>query len=440
MTPLPSIRARLARALVATSVVSGLAVSAAVWFTVRSEADELLDSSLTASAAVLAGQLLAPAGAPGDTLADPALPALAPDEEFAWQLVDRDGAVRLRSASAPRVAFATGPTLGFVNIERWRVLGRATGVGGQVMYVAQARAERGEVAADIAFSGATAALVVAALGLAWLRRQVERELEPLEALSRAVAAFDPMRLDAPLGPAQRAEFVPVHAAIDALGQGLAQRVANEHAVTAHAAHALRTPLAGIDAQLAVALRECPPALRPRLAQAREAAGRLQRVVGSLLTLFRTGAELHRQPVDVAALLARLPIEALEVRVQAPALVDADPDLLAAALMNLLDNALRHGARRVVVSVDGSCVRLHDDGPGVAEERRLALQAAIDEQRYESPLGLGLTLADRVARAHGGALQLHAVAQGFDVALRLSTNAPPTPAPTVADSRLSSIEP
>jgi signal transduction histidine kinase len=167
---------------------------------------------------------------------------------------------------------------------------------------------------------------------------------------------------------------------------------------------------------------------------------LQRVVGSLLTLFRTGAELHRQPVDVAALLARLPIEALEVRVQAPALVDADPDLLAAALMNLLDNALRHGARRVVVSVDGAGVRLHDDGPGVAEERRLALQAAIDQQRYESPLGLGLTLADRVARAHGGALQLHAAAPGFGVTLRLAPSAPAALAPTVADSRLSSIEP
>ena len=51
-------------------------------------------------------------------------------------------------------------------------------------------------------------------------------------------------------------------------------------------------------------------------------------------------------------------------VEPPASVDADPDLLAAALLNLLDNALRHGASRVVVSVPRpGVVRLHDDGPG-----------------------------------------------------------------------------
>ena len=80
----------------------------------------------------------------------------------------------------------------------------------------------------------------------------------------------------------------MHDAISALGERLARRVANERAFSAHAAHALRTPLAGIDTQLAVAQREAPASLQPRLARVREAAGRLTRVVSALLALFRSG--------------------------------------------------------------------------------------------------------------------------------------------------------
>src|SRR6185295_5326482 len=110
----------------------------------------------------------------------------------------------------------------------------------------------------------------------WLRRRVARELEPLQRLSQRLEGHEPLDGLATLGPAERRELAPVHAAIDALGARLARRVAHERAFTAHAAHALRTPLAGIDAQLAVALREAPPALAPRLQRVRAAAGRLQR--------------------------------------------------------------------------------------------------------------------------------------------------------------------
>ena len=50
-------------------------------------------------------------------------------------------------------------------------------------------------------------------------------------------------------------------AISGLGDRLASHVAHDDAFAAHAAHALRTPLAGMDAQLAVAIRQCDPAVR-----------------------------------------------------------------------------------------------------------------------------------------------------------------------------------
>lgn len=417
---LPSIRGRLAQALLFWAVVWGIAVAAAVWLGAREEVDELLDDALQSSAELLStllnGHLALDAAGPGpvQTVASNG------GVRFAWQAIDADGRVRMRSSRAPEQAFSSSPVTGFRNVPEWRVFGIRLGNGGHLLYVAQTRAERIEAEAEVAFSAALATLATGVLGTLWLRIRVGRELAPLQALSERLAQHEPLDPLASLGPAERQELQPVQAAIDELGRRLARRIANERAFSAHAAHALRTPLAGIDAQLAIALRECDPAIAPRLKRVRQAAGRLQRVVAALLGLFRAGVELRRGAVDLNALLLRLPVEALTVEVRGPASVDADPDLLAAALLNLLDNALRHGASRVVLSVPRpGVVRLHDDGPGASAAHLRELQAALDGEHYEGRTGLGLLLADRVARSHGGALALLSVAKGFAVEVGLT---------------------
>lgn len=420
MKALPSIRGRLARSLLGWSLVWSLAVTAAVWLAVRHEVEELLDDALLAAAEVMGSLLSSDDPAALDRLMRPA--ANGAGERFAWQVIGADARLLQRSPQAPAEALRATPTAGFSNQADWRVYGMPLGSDGRMLYVAQSHAERIEAQTELALSSALAALAVALLGYLWLRERVRHELAPLQALSDRLAAHEPLLAGATLGAAEREELQPVQAAIDGLAQRLSERVAHERAFTAHAAHSLRTPLAGIDAQLAVALRECPPELQPRLQRVRDAAGRLQRVVAALLGLFRAGVELQRQPVDLAALLARLPVDGLDVRVQGSAPLQADPDLLAAALANLLDNALRWGARQVTVSVHApATLRLDDDGPGVGAERRQALQAALDEQAYEDRTGLGLMLADMVARAHGGTLRLPepAAGGGFSVELRLA---------------------
>ncbi len=418
-SPLPSIHQRLARAVMLTALAWGLAVSVVVWFSVRHEVNELLDDSLRASAEVLRGLLERDAGA---LLArgDHALRDTPGGARFAWQLVDTGPRVLLRSAQAPDTPWLPAPRAGFSNaVPRWRVYGVAL-EGDRTLYVAQSRAERREALAEVSVSSIAAALLVGLLAVVWLRVRVRHELAPLDALSEALGRYEPLEPGADLAAATRAELLPMHDAVLALGRRLSQRVASERAFTAHAAHALRTPLAGIDAQLAVALREAPPALEARLQRVRAAAGRLARVVTALLALFRSGVRLQRQPVDVAAMLARLPVDGLTVDA-APGRVDADPDLLAAALLNLLDNASRHGARRVQVALAGQCLTLADDGPGADDARRAAMQQVLDRQDYDSReggLGLGLMLADLVARAHGGRLLLPAGGRGFTVALDL----------------------
>lgn len=415
MKAVPSIRRRLSRAMLIGSLICGLVMCAAVWWVVQQEVDELLDDTLRASAEVLTGLL-----ARGDAL--PVTGVAGNDERFAWQVVDADNRVLQRSAPAPEQPFSASATAGFVDTPLWRVFGIALGSDGRTLFVAQTRAERSEAEFEVAVSSVAAALGIGLLGYLWFRTRLREELAPLIALSDRLATYEPLAPGATMGPADRAELEPVHRAVDQLATRLAQRLQRERAFSAHAAHALRTPLAGLDAQLSLALREPPDAVRHRLVRAREATARLQRVVSALLTLFRSDTEPRIQAVELDALLLEIAPDTLRVDSAPGLMVKADPDLLAAALANLLDNAQRHGATTVTVSMPTSSrLCLNDDGPGVTAERHAALVSALQRESNEGTIGLGLTLADLVARAHGGGLTLPdpVEGKGFSAELRLS---------------------
>ena len=433
---LPSIRLRLAHALLLWSVIGSVAVALAVWLAVQQEVDELLDDTLSASAALLSSVLPGddPGLSPNDWLArQKNMEASAPKgDQFAWQVVGPSGQLLLRSPLAPMQALHQAPQSGLTNVPGWRVFGKALGATsvasmdaaqttapGRMLYVAQARDERDEVQTEIALSAALIALAVGLLGHLWLRSKVQFEMQPLQSLSSRLGDYDPLDAGAKLGLAERVELEPIHQAIDALAERLKVRLAHERAFTAHAAHSLRTPLAGIDAQLAMALRECPPELQARLQRVRDGAGRLQRVVAALLTLFRTGVDIQRQTIDLKALMTRLPLDGLQIEVGASHPIQADPDLLAAALLNLFDNSLRHGARKVSLSTPApNTVLVSDDGPGCSKTKTETLDIALASQSYEGQTGLGLMLADLVARSHGGRLKLQPSEVGFTVALVL----------------------
>ncbi len=405
--PLPSIRTRLSRALVVISLAWGVMLSLTVGLLLHKAVDKLLDSGLQESAEILYG--MTQLGAADGDVPGGMLPAPRHQEALVWQVVRPDGEVTLRSHQAPEQALAERLDTGFSSTLEWRIYSLPLPEGRGMLHVAQRESVRADTQLEIMVGIVGGALLVGFSTTLWLRARLRRELAPLQALSIDVARYDPMAPGAGLPAAARAELSPMVDAIGALGQRLSAHVAHERAFAAHAAHALRTPLAGIDAQLAVALREAPAELAPRLRQTREAAARLRSVVSALISLFRAGGEMKWQRVSLPELVGRLPVRGVNVTVDAPQPLVCDPDLMSAALMNLLDNAARHQARDVAIRVapqaGGVLIEVTDNGQGMSPDRLLQVQSALATGAKDGVLGLGLTLTDLVMRTHGGAVQV-----------------------------------
>lgn len=430
---LPSIRRRVTRTLLVISLLWALLVAGVVRYVVHHEVDELMDQGLRESAEVL-HSVLAVLHRQGQDQ-QIAQTHAEYEEHLVWQIIQlQTGKVISQSHEAPAQALLPTPDPQPRNTAdgSWRVMTFSFQNDPQhFLLVAQSEAEREEARTEAATYTLIGALLMSVLATALLSLLVRRELRPLSSLSRAVEGYDPLRPETLPPLPERAELVPMAQAIRDLGGRLAQRIASERAFTAHAAHALRTPLAGIDAQLAIALKEAPESLRPRLTRSRAAATRLSRVMQALLTMFRSGSEPQRQMVQVSELLTPLAFGELRIEVASDEPLDADPDLLSAVLFNLLDNAQRHQAQTVWLNAVNEAginrLRLQDDGQGCQAESRQQLRDALARQDYGSGSGLkglGLILADLVVRAHGGQIRLPSVAPGFCVELSWPAGAPP----------------
>jgi two-component system OmpR family sensor kinase len=197
----------------------------------------------------------------------------------------------------------------------------------------------------------------------------------------------------------------------------------ERRFVADASHELRTPLASLQTELELALRRprSSEELEEALRSASEEVDRLTQLAEGLLVLARVdegGLPLQRAAVSARELLdtvarrfgarAAASGRAVEVDAATDVTIVADRLRLEQALGNLVDNALRHGEGTVRLEAarqDGHvALRVRDEGGGfppdflpVAFDRF----TSADEARTGGGAGLGLAIADAVARAHGG---------------------------------------
>jgi signal transduction histidine kinase len=206
-----------------------------------------------------------------------------------------------------------------------------------------------------------------------------------------------------------------------------------------ASHQLRTPLTTIRANLDLAQRpDLPDAERLAiLADARDEAARMARLIGDLLALARaeSGARLEVAPVELDALLLEsvrrerrvAPHVRMSVSAVEPAIVDGDRDRLLELLGILLDNAARYtpegGSVVAALEVRGgrAIVRVEDSGIGLDEIDRGRLferlyRGARARELRPSGTGLGLPIAHWIVESHAGTIELHARSAGGTLAL------------------------
>jgi hypothetical protein len=196
------------------------------------------------------------------------------------------------------------------------------------------------------------------------------------------------------------------------------------------AHDLRTPLAELRSRLEE-LALTKPSDERTFAEIDAAVADVDQVIrifNALLRLAEIDSGLRRSgfvPVDVAAVAAaavefyqpaaELRGSTLSLETDGPAPIRGDPVLLAQALGNLIDNALKYtpGDGSITVAVrsggDGNVeVVVADSGPGIADAEKIKAVERFyrgDASRCTPGVGLGLSLVDAVARLHGSELKL-----------------------------------
>lgn len=311
----------------------------------------------------------------------------------------RDGAVFLNRPSVPGLD------------EPARML--AVPVDGRVLVAGATRENRAETlnsVRDAFLIGGPVALLLASLAGYALAGAA---LRPIEAMRRRAADISTSSLDErlPVGEAGD-ELSRLGETLNEMLSRIEGGVLRERRFVADASHQLRTPLSLLTTELDLALRGARSAqeLRDALRSAAESTARLSRLADDLLLLARADdgrVPLKTEETDLADLVHEIG-DRFGARVEAePLVVRADRLRLEQALTNLLDNAVRHGSREVLLTArrrNGS-VELHvlDEGAGFPDG---FLEHAFERFSRADPSdangsGLGLAIVETVAAAHSG---------------------------------------
>jgi signal transduction histidine kinase len=302
-------------------------------------------------------------------------------------------------------------------------------------------------------------LLVVALATRPLARRIARPLERLTEAARRLGQGDlSSRVALSDGHGRRRhrrddEIVQLTQAFNDMADRVERLVHGQRELLANVSHELRSPLARIRVALELLPRDGET--ETRLADVERDLDDLERLIDDVLTTSRldaTGLPAHLATVDVRRLLEELakragrdPLlagRAVVVAPGPPVQVVADEGLLRRALWNQVENAAKYGAPPITLAAgrQGDRVELSvsDQGPGIPaadRERVLAPFYRGDAARTPSAdgeprrgVGLGLTLARRVAEVHGGTITIEPaeVVEGRERGCRVTLALPESP--------------
>ncbi|HEX7874873.1 MAG TPA: ATP-binding protein [Sphingobium sp.] len=237
------------------------------------------------------------------------------------------------------------------------------------------------------------------------------------------------------------EFDALALSLNRMLDRIAALLDNLRQISSDVAHDLRTPLARLRGHLEECVEtETDDERRDRFEVALDQTDRLLSLFGAILRISEVEGGRRRarfQPFDLSGMVAEiaesyaLPIEdggrILTVAIARGMTMTGDRELLAQALINLLDNAQLHTAAGTRIELrlerdgDHAMLRLDDDGPGVPAGTHQAIFrrfVRLDPARAMAGHGLGLNLVAAIVSLHRGTIEAGDNRPGLSVTLRL----------------------
>ncbi len=441
-----SIRQRVLAWLIAVMGLVFIANLASSYFATRQAADSAFDSLLLASASAIAERTMVRNNSIYTDIPYAALNMLAStaQDQVFYAISAPDGTLVTGYGQLTKIAAPGNPARGlaprFFNAEFKGVLIRmvelhAFVTGGNLsgyvtVRVAQSRGERDAVVFSLLRQNALWMLVfITAVGIAaWMG--ISYGLRPLDKLRAAIGRRSPEDVR-PLRHKVPEEFSPMVEALNSMLARLDEGMSSMRRFISDASHQLKTPLASLQAQTELALRERDDAaMRAALKKVNQGINRTSRLAQQLLS--------HARATHPAGALAKFDLAALAREVigivHARAVernIDlgyegaescplfGDRTLLGEMLLNLLDNALKYTPSGAVITVfiakHENSVRLvvEDNGPGIPERFRVSVFdrfSRLPGSRADG-CGLGLSIVREIVLRHKGEVGLARGAQG-----------------------------
>ncbi len=278
-----------------------------------------------------------------------------------------------------------------------------------------------------------AALAAAAVGLAMLiigsflaTRLADRILVPVRELGRTAVSISDSDLSQRIEVRGSDEISELAATFNDMVDRLDAAFVMQRRFLDDASHELRTPITVIQGHLDT-LDDDPDERAKTLALLDDELGRMRRMIDDLVTLARADRPdfVRPGPVDLGDLTRRVLDKSrglgprdwqLDAVSDVP--VWADEQRLTQAVLQLVENAVRHTTRNALIAIgsalDGGDVRIwvRDNGSGVAAEDRATIFERFvrgrSGRRRSEGSGLGLSIVSAIAEAHGGRVRLDSV--------------------------------
>jgi two-component system sensor histidine kinase TctE len=253
-------------------------------------------------------------------------------------------------------------------------------------------------------------------------------LRPINRLADAVGRRGPQDLRAVDHPTP-AELRPLISALNGFIARLRGALSRTETFIAEAAHHIRTPLATVRARAEIAMRQSnSEETRETLRAVIRAVEESSRSAGQLLdhaTVIYRSDRLVDEPVNLGALVIGLAtafeptaeLKDLSIKVTGvdqKIITQGDPPLIESALRNLLDNAIKYSNPETQIDIGltemGKTARIEvcDRGRGLSGQQQARLTGRFQRGVNSSDVvgsGLGLTIVEEVASAHGGHFEL-----------------------------------